>query len=35
MIVGIIGFFILQRRQIRQRRQSVQLIELQQFIGST
>jgi hypothetical protein len=37
VLVGVIGFFILQRRQrqqFQQRRQSVQLIELQQFIGS-
>jgi hypothetical protein len=34
VIVGIITFFIVKRRQIPQRRQSVQLIELQQFIGS-
>ena len=34
VLVGIIAFFIVKRRQIPQRRQSVQLIELQQFIGS-
>jgi hypothetical protein len=34
VLVGIITFFIIKRRQIPQRRQSVQLIELQQFIGS-
>jgi len=31
VLVGIIGFLILQRRQVQQRRQSVQLIELMQF----
>jgi hypothetical protein len=38
VLVGVIGFFILQRRQIqqsRQRRQSVQLIELMQPTGSS
>ncbi len=35
ILVGIITFFIIKRRQIQQRRQSVQLIELQQFIGSS
>jgi hypothetical protein len=38
VLVGIIGFLILQRRQIqqsRQRRQSVQLMELMEFSGST
>ena len=38
VLVGIIGFLILQRRQIqqsRQRRQSVQLMELMQFSGSS
>jgi hypothetical protein len=34
VLVGIITFFIIKRRQIPQRRQSLQLIELQQFIGS-
>jgi hypothetical protein len=33
MIVGIIGFYIIKRRQLSQRRQSVQLIELLQFTG--
>jgi len=31
MLVGIIGFYIIKRRQVSQRRQSVQLIELMQF----
>jgi hypothetical protein len=38
MIVGLIGFFILKRRQhqqLQQRRESVQLMELMQFSGST
>ena len=34
VLVSIIAFFIVKRRQIPQRRQSLQLIELQQFIGS-
>jgi hypothetical protein len=34
VLVGIIALFIVKRRQIPQRRQSIQLIELQQFIGS-
>jgi LPXTG-motif cell wall-anchored protein len=38
VLVGLIGFFILKRRQhqqIQQRRESVQLMELMQFSGST
>ena len=38
VLVAIIGFLILQRRQsqqLHQRRQSVQLIELMQFSGSS
>jgi hypothetical protein len=34
VLVGLIGFFILKRRQVQQRRQSVQLIELMQPTGS-
>jgi len=34
VLIGIIGFLILQRRQVQQRRQSMQLIELMQSTGS-
>ena len=35
VLVGVIGFFILQRRQLPERQQNLQLVELMQFSGSS